>query len=288
MSFEFTLQQQQDLKNHIQELRPTIFGNLIYYFLPFRRKMVLKNMRHVFSSVLTPEEIVKLAKCFYSHIAKCIKEIFTLRFLSIEKLKQRVKVISADKVTSALDRNQGVIVLTGHFGSWEYAPLTAVLQFPQLQGRFHMIRKTIRIRFLENFLFKQSYQAGINVIPNRNAILAIEKALRQKDVVVFVMDQHASVQAKKGIEVEFFGHRVGTYRSLAVVARASQAPVIPMMTYRQKDGTHILYCYDPIPWIKHDNSQQEIYLNTRRYNQILEQWIINYPEQWLWMHNRWK
>ena len=134
-------------------------------------------------------------------------------------------------------------------------------------------------------LFKNFFNAGLQVIPKKNALEKICLALENNDAVAFVLDQHAHIKNKDGIVVDFFGKPAGTYRALAMIAQYTKAPVIPTNCYRRSDGKHVLEFLPPLPWLK---GNDEIYINTLQYNQSLEKLICAHPEQWLWIHRRWK
>lgn len=277
------------IQQQLQTLTPSRAGQFLYYCLPFRRRVVLNNIQQVFSNQLSAAEQKKLAQCFYSHIATSIKENILLRFMNQQQICQRATVRGHEKVIEIAEKtNRGVLILTGHFGNWEFAPIAGIMNFQAFQGRFHIIRKTLKAKWLEKILFRRYYKAGLQVIPKKNSLNQVCEVLEKQNAVVFVMDQHASLQAKDGIAVEFFGKKAGTYRSLAMIARNMSVPVIPAITYREADGQHVFEFLDPIPWQHSDDRKQEIYLNTLAYNQALEKMVLAKPEQWLWMHKRWK
>jgi len=273
---------------YIDSIKPTLGGRLFYYLLPFRRRTVNENIHRVFSKLLSPEQQHKLALCFYSHIARSLKENLMMRFQSEESIKQRAEVIGHEKVIAAASLGKGVLILSGHFGNWEFAPIAGIMNFKEFQGRFYFIRKMIKAKWLERLLFRRYYQAGLNVIPKKNSLNQVCDALEQQNAVVFVMDQHASLDAKDGIVVDFFGSPAGTYRSLATIAQYMKTPVLPASSYRRADGTHVLEFHDPLEWESHTDRAEELYANTLAYNRALEKIVLAHPDQWLWMHKRWK
>lgn len=282
------MQNLENVRAYINDLKPGWAGKFFYYFLPFRRKVVLKNMSLVLGRHLSAREIVKLAQSFYSHLARSLRENIMLRFMSPEDIRQQAEVTGTEKLMLAAQQGKGVIVLTGHFGNWEFAPIAGIMNFKEYRGRFHFVRRTLRNKFLEKVLFRRFYQAGLQVIPKKNSLSQVCDALDQNDVVVFIMDQHAGIAQRDGIIAEFFGHEAGTFRSLAMIARYTQVPVVPATCYRRADGKHILQFFDPLSWIAAEDAEQEIYINTVGYNKALEKMILAHPEQWLWMHKRWK
>ncbi len=277
-----------NVSEYLKTIRPTLAGKFFYYFFPYRKRVILHNMRRVFGQTLSPKEIQHLMQCFYSHVATSIKENLSMRFMSQEEIAQKAEVIGYESVLETAKKHEGILVLTGHFGNWEFAPIAGILNFNQFKGNFYFIRKTLKPKWLERKLFKRYYSSGLNVIPKKNSISQVCDVLEKNNAVVFVMDQYAHLP-KDGIAAEFFGIKTGTYRSLATLARYTQLPVIPAASYRKADGQHVLKFYDPIPWEEcTEGHHAEIYQNTLRYNQAIEQLILEHPEQWLWTHRRWK
>lgn len=266
----------------------TLLGRFIYMVFPYRRKVIMKNIEQVFTNGTSTENKKNLAKAFYSHLAKCFKETLQIRFISDKKLRKKVTVVGQEHLLSVADQGKGVLILTGHFGNWEFAPLGGILNFAQYKGHFHFIRKNIRNKFVERILFKRYIQAGLHVIPKDNAMHLVKDALEKNHAVIFVLDQHAIIQNKDGIPVEFFGKKAGTYRSLASLSRHTGIPVIPAASYRKQNGQHVLEFFKPIPWQEFPTTSESLYQNTLNYNRALEKIILQNPAQWMWLHKRWK
>ncbi|TAL63879.1 MAG: lipid A biosynthesis acyltransferase [Legionella sp.] len=277
-----------NLAQQIKNLSVTWVGSLIYYCLPFRRQVVLTNIDQVYADRLSSAEKSRLAKSFYSHLWKSFKEALQLRFMSEKDLRDQVEVRGHEHMLSVVAQKKGVLVLTGHFGNWEFAPLGGALNFKEFQGQFHFIRRTLGIKSVEQVLFKRYYSAGLNVIPKKNSLDKACEALEKNHAVIFVLDQHASLVNRDGIAVEFFGKKAGTYRSLATLSRHTGVPVIPAAGYRLPNGKHVLEFFEPIPWKDYGSTQESLYQNTLAYNQALERIILQHPDQWNWIHKRWK
>ena len=272
----------------IEGLPITWAGCFFYSFLPYRRQVVLANINQVYGNQLNDQQKMHLAKAFYSHIATSLKEFVQMRFISEKQLRERVEVRGHAHLLAVAAENKGVLVVTGHFGNWEMAPIGGILNFTQFQGHFHFIRRLLVNKFFERIVFKDYSAAGLNVIPQKNSLQRICDVLEQNHAVVFVLDQHASLVNRDGIAVEFFGKKAGTYRSLATIARYTGIPVAPAANYRLPNGKHVLEFYEPIPWKEYPNAQDALYHNTLAYNQALERIVLAHPEQWSWFHKRWK
>lgn len=263
-----------------------VAGKLIYYLLPIRRRIVLSNLRLVFGEKVPEKEIIRLAQGFYGHMARFLVEFLRFSWLSTARRAALVRVENVDAILRAHAQGKGVLVLTGHLGNWELATVAGMANFPQHRGRFHIPRKPLHPSWLDALVTGRFRRAGLGVLPKKGALEAILDRLSAQDVVVFIFDQHAG--GRDGVEVDFFGHKAKTFRSLATIALATGAPVVPAATWREPDGRHVLRFEDAIPVIECDDHDEAIRANTRAYNAALERLILQHPEQWFWMHRRWK
>ncbi len=261
-------------------------GKVLYHVLPLRRTVIMDNLRRVFGAALPATEIERLAQAHYGHLWRLFGEFLRFRWMSAARRAAWVQVQGVETLASALDRGKGVLILTGHFGSFEVATIAGLSSFPQMHGRIHFVRRAIKPQWLDALVTRRFRRAGFGVMAKRGSLDAILERLAAGDMVVFPFDQHAG--PPDGIESEFFGHRAWTFKSLAIIALATGAPVLPAASWREPDGSHVLRFDDPVPPVVNDNVSEEIRLNTRAYNAVLERLILRHPEQWFWVHRRWK
>jgi KDO2-lipid IV(A) lauroyltransferase len=261
-------------------------GRLLYHVLPFRRAVILDNLRRVFGDATPATEIARLAQAHYAHLWRLFGEFLRFRWLSAARRAAAVRVQNVETLARALERGKGVLILTGHFGNFEVATIAGLGNFPEMYGRIHFVRRAIKPRWLDALVTRRFRRAGFGVMSKRGSLDAILERLAAGDIVVFPFDQHAS--PPDGIESEFFGHPAWTFKSLAIIALATGAPVLPAASWREPDGRHVLRFDDPVPPVENENVSEEIRLNTRAYNAVLEGLILRHPEQWFWVHRRWK
>jgi KDO2-lipid IV(A) lauroyltransferase len=261
-------------------------GRLLYRLLPFRRRVVLENLRRVFGAGVPDSEIEQLAQAHYAHLWRLFAEFLRFRGMRAEQKAAIVTVENVEVFARALERGKGILVLTGHFGNWEVATVAGLSQFPQMRGRIHFVRRPIKPRWLDRFVNWRFRRAGFGVLPKRGSLDAILDRLAAGDAIVFPFDQHAG--PPDGIEIDFFGHPAWTFRSLALIALASDAQVLPAASWREADGTHVLRFEEPLVRIACADVGEEIRRNTRAYNAALERLVLRHPEQWYWVHRRWK
>ena len=261
-------------------------GKLLYHLLPIRRRVILSNLRLVFGDSLSEIEIRELAQAHYAHLGRLVREFLTFPWRSAEQRRAMVRVENIEAMHAAAAQGKGILLLTGHFGNWEVATVAGIGVFPQYRGRFHFVRRVLKPQWIDTLVTRRFRSAGFGVLPKRGALDAILDRLAGGDVIVFAFDQHAG--GSDGIRVEFFGHPAGTFRSLALIALATGAPVVPAASWREPDGTHVLRFEDALPLLQGDIVNEEIRRNTRLYNATLERLVLRHPEQWYWVHRRWK
>ncbi|MBI2900962.1 MAG: lysophospholipid acyltransferase family protein [Planctomycetes bacterium] len=260
----------------------------MYYLLPLRKSTVMRNIRQVFDGGLRAPEMRRIAQAFYGHVIESVVENLTMRASAEALLKRRVRVEGWEHVLEASRLKRGVLILTGHFGNWELTPIAALHHFKQYRRRFYFIRTTLISETIEKLVFRRFEEAGLGVITKKDAVDRALEALSKNAAVVMILDQHASTRSRRGIDVEFFGRKASTYRSLALLAGHTGAPVIPATSWRERDGRHVVRFCAPLPWIRCDHAEREIYENTLQYNRVLEGFVLDHPEQWNWFHRRWR
>ena len=261
-------------------------GKFFYYAVPFRRGVVLGNLRRVFGEVLPEWEIRRLAQAYFAHYIRFLLEFVRLPFMSAEKRRAWVRVENIEAITRAHQKGKGILLLTGHFGNWEVSTVAGIGQFPQYRNLFHFVRRPLKPRWLNDFVTRRFQRAGFGNIAKRGSLDQILDLLAGGGVIVYVFDQHAA--GSEGIPVEFFGQPAGTFKSLALIALSTGAPVVPASSWRAPDGTHVLRFEEALPLIECEKTGEAIRKNTRAYNAALERMLLRHPEQWIWMHKRWK
>ena len=261
-------------------------ARFVYRFLPLRRKVVLENLRRVFGATVPEAEIARLAQAHYDHLMRLTGEFLHFRWLAPAKKQALVRVENVEAFVAARAQGKGILILTGHLGNWEVATIAGIAQFPEMRGKFHFVRRAIKPNWLDRLVTRRFNRAGFGVFPKRGSLDAMLTQLEQGDAIVFPFDQHAG--PPDGIEAEFFGHPAWTFKSLAIIALATGAPVLPAASWREADGRHVLRFEEPMAPIECENTGEAIRRNTRAYNAVLERLIVAHPEQWWWVHRRWK
>ncbi|GAO31424.1 lipid A biosynthesis lauroyl acyltransferase [Geofilum rubicundum JCM 15548] len=126
---------------------------------------------------------------------------------------------------------------------------------------------------------------GMNNIGRRNAYPKLMDALGKGECLIIMIDQDTQA---KGVFVDFFGHKAYTPTGAARLAMESQSPVLPMFMRRLPNNQHRFTILPPIPWKDTGSEATDLLENTKEYTKVIESVIREDPEQWVWMHERWK
>lgn len=258
---------------------------LLHALLPIRRRVVRENLRHVFGDVLEPREQRELARAYTLHFVRSFLEWLRVPWIAAAR-RPRVRVENLEAALAAHREDRGLLFLTGHFGNWEVASVEGLAQLPRYRGRIHVIRKRLNPRWLDRLVSRRMEAVGLGTLPRRDALDTVQELLARGDVVSFVYDQFA--RGNSGLRVPFLGQEAATLRSLAILSLAGGTPVVPVGSWREPDGGHVLRFGEPLEPVSCAEAGEAIWCNVRRYNRELERILLRQPEQWIWMHRRWK
>lgn len=224
-----------------------------------------------------------LARDNFVHLARVFLEATALRRIREDNYRQFVTPIGAQHIECSLALGRGVLLLTGHFGNWEWMAHCAPYF---LSSRLHVVVRPLDSARLNDMVYRLRVHSGNAVIAKKNALRPILKALRDNAMVGVLLDQNA--HRRKGIRVPFFDGYVPTSGGLALVAIKSGAPVHPVFSWRTPTGKYHLLIHPALSLPQQGTLEERIYQATALFNQCLEQQIRFDPSQWYWIHRRFK
>lgn len=260
----------------------------VFWFdvLRIRRNVALSNLKLCFPE-WSDKERLRVARASLRHIGRIFIEFMRIpaivKFESLQTTWRTKFIIHGEEnLRAALAKQRGVFLLSAHVGNGDWATVGLALN----KYRINVISKEIKLRWLNKFWFETRQSLGTDFIQDRKSSLSILRRLKDNLIVVFMLDQFLGPPI--GIKTLFFGHETGTAAGLAILASRSHAAVIPAYSHRTDDGvTHIVF--DPeIPFVESENKDETISRMTQIYCDHIETWVRKYPEQWMWVHRRWK
>jgi KDO2-lipid IV(A) lauroyltransferase len=260
----------------------------ILYTIGFRRKIVEANLHLALSKEKIPEELQKLTKDIYTNIGTVFLEILRNIYFSRKQMIEEL-LIDPDGLTrmeSLLNRGTGAIFLSAHIANWELSGIgMAARGYP-----VSVVAKRMNNRLSQALLERIRIRSNLNIIYAGNTIEKMKIALKNKQFIGFMMDQN--ITGKKGIRANFFNVPASSIRALSRLVKETGAPVVPFCIHRRPDGRHEARIFDELPYLRvegpDEDGLREEWINTQAYQNAVEMLVRLKPEQWLWIHRRWK
>jgi Kdo2-lipid IVA lauroyltransferase/acyltransferase len=254
-------------------------GRVIHRVVGVRRDVVHSNLRHAFPE--RPEEwLDSVAEAAYAHLARETIATLRLRRSGPGEIEGRTRLTGLDAVRTALDAGRGAIVVTGHFGNWELG-LHAVASRGVAADAVY---KHQRNPLFDRLLTDGRERFGVQAFDRAEAPRATLRSLRQNRVVFFVADQNAG---PNGVFVPFFGRLASTHRGPALLAVRTGAPLFAARALRADEARYDILL-EEIHTPREGEPDDAVRRLTADYTAWLETEIRQAPEQYFWLHRRWK
>jgi KDO2-lipid IV(A) lauroyltransferase len=256
-------------------------GDLGYFIVPHRRRLALANLHRAFPE-RTLSERRSLCRQAYHHLGLTFVELCALATRPVDEFLGRVRLEGVDHLKTAMAVHGRALLLTAHLGNWEVLPAAS-----RLTGyRLAVVVRPLDSLPLNTLAEKVRRRVGVALIHKRRALRPVLDVLAQGGMVGILLDQNTA--RHEGVFVPFFGRPASTSRSMAVLALRTGAPVLPVFTRREAGGIHRVTIHEPIPSPPHASVETSIVDLTARYTAAIEAAVRETPEQWLWIHDRWR
>lgn len=259
----------------------SVIAFFFYYLVPIRKDVVFDNLKHAFPEY-SKDKIREIAYGSYKSFCFTLAEILYMPWLTDEQLKQIMVCENQDLIVNRFNENNGVILLSAHFGNWEYLATSVALQ---INKKFYVVVKPQRNPFVNDWMNKYRTKWTNEIVPLGVSIRNVFSVLLNKGIVAMVADQRGP---KESMKLEFFGRMTSVYTGPAVLSLKTNSPIIYGISVRQKDLNYKVELFEVDRNNLPDNQDEKIKVLSERMIKNLEEIIRKNPEQWLWMHKRWK
>lgn len=257
-----------------------LLGSIVFKFSSHKRKIAYENIR--LSLNLDDEKLVKLyIKRCYQNLGKTAVEFMRFPKTSLKLIQEFVEFKGIHHIENALSLGNGAIILTGHFGNWELLAASISKKIAPLTP----IVRELRSPKLNELVTKYRKEAGYSTIDRNTGIRDALRCLKSNNLLGIVADVDTTVN---GVFVDFFGRPAYTPYSPIAFALKTGAAILPSFIIRQPDGSHHAIIEPPMILRQTDEKEKDLIENTQKFTKIIETYIRKYPEQWIWMHERWK
>ncbi len=253
-----------------------------FHFARRQRLAGLENLRMVMPELREYEHVRILRGCF-ENIGRLLVEFSHFPELNKANISQFVVHDGLENYLEGLRRGRGVIFMTAHFGAWELSSFGhSVHGYP-----LKFVVRPIDNPRVEELVSRYRTLGGNVPIRRGSAARDILKALRRNEAVGILFDQNTT--RSEGVFADFFGIPAATTPAIATFALRTGAAVVPgFLIWDQILGKHRLRLDPPVELIDTGDLSHDVVENTKTFNRILEGYVKRYPDQWLWIHRRWK
>ncbi len=247
-----------------------------------QRKVAHHNLRMALPELSEPER-TRIVRGVFRNLGRLLVEFARFPGLDRGNIENLVVYEGLEHYRAALDGGRGVLVLTAHVGAWELSSFAhSVYGYPM-----KFLTRPIDNPLVEDLIARYRTRAGNAVISRTDAVRGVLKALDDNEAVGILIDQNTT--RGDGVFADFFGIPAATTPGLATFALRTDAPVVPgFIRWDASRERHVLEFRPPVPLIRSGDRRADIQANTARFNRIVEDFVRKHPDQWLWIHRRWK
>lgn len=257
------------------------FGKTWFVLDRRHRNVAINNLTYVFGYEKSPTEIRQMARRVFANLVRILFEIGWAYRSSPREVVRHIRFDGLIHLHQAYRKGRGVMVLTGHLGNWELlSDAAGMLGYP-----INVIYRPLDFKPLDRFFEHLRGRSGARLFSKARAMRKVLRSLQNNELVGILLDQNSVRRA--GVFVDFFGKSACTNKGLALIAQKTRSPVVPIFLVREDDKYRMVMGPE-IPLVLTGDKNRDTAENTRQFNRVLESMIRRYPEQWFWVHRRWK
>lgn len=256
-------------------------GHVFYLFDARHRRIAFDNLAAAFPH-RPPAELRAVVRGVFVHFGRLLFEMLKFSGLERDDLLSRIEWEGTEWADAAYAGGKGVLFFTGHFGYWE---LQALAHAADTHRPIGVLARALDNPYVHDLLEQVRGCTGNFSIYRRGAIRRVLRALQENQAVAMLIDQH--IQRPDAVTVSFFDRPASTTMALAILARRTGAPVLPVFALPAGPGRYRMVFERPVE-PPADDSPEAILDFTQRCTDVLEMYVRRHPELWLWMHRRWR
>jgi KDO2-lipid IV(A) lauroyltransferase len=257
-------------------------GRLSSFFTANSRKRVIEHLTMVYAKEKTPEEIRKLSKKVFEMLGMNAGDIIQSVNISNQEDFEKIRIVQGmEHAEAAHKKGKGVIFLTAHIGPFEY--IATELAF---RGYKPLIVGTkLKDDRLNDLLAANRNKFGAQLVERGKDTVKLVKNLKLGGTMIILIDQDTKVKSRF---VNFLGYPCATPIGATIMALKTGAAVVPMFLHQREDYKIEINCYPELEMTVTGDEETDLIVNTQKLSNVTEQEVRKYPEQWVWMHERWK
>jgi KDO2-lipid IV(A) lauroyltransferase len=253
------------------------------YLLHVRlRRAGMRNLALAFPEKSEAER-ARILRGEFTSLGRQLAELCQFPRYTLENVEQVVVYDGPENFERAYARGKGVLFLTAHFGGWELSAFAHSLHGHWL----HVVMRPMDNPYLDRLVQSYRMMHGNKLVDKDDFVRGLLAAMKAGETVGILMD--TNMTPPQGVFVDFFGIPACTASGLARIALRTDAAVVPGFTiWDEKLGKYRLRFDPALELIRTGDLEADIVANTQMFTRVIEDYVRKYPEQWLWVHRRWK
>jgi Kdo2-lipid IVA lauroyltransferase/acyltransferase len=253
------------------------------YLLHFRlRRVGMRNLALAFPEK-TEAERARILRGEFTSLGRQLAEVCQFPRYARENIDEVVVYDGLENYQQAYARGKGVLFVTGHFGGWELSAFAHSLHGHWL----HVVMRPMDNPYLDQLLERYRTMHGNKTVGKDDFVRGLLAAMKAGETVGILMD--TNMTPPQGVFVDFFGIPACTASGLARITLRTDAAVVPGFTIWDESLGKYRLRFDPaVELIRTGDLEADIVANTQKFTSVIESYVRKYPEQWLWVHRRWK
>lgn len=255
----------------------------VVYLLHFRlREVGMRNLKMALPEKSEAER-ARILRGVFTSLGRQLAELCQFPKYTKDNVENVVVYDGLENYQRAYARGKGVLFLTAHFGGWELSAFAHSLHGHWL----HVVMRPMDNEYLDRMLQGYRTMHGNKVVPKDDFVRGLLAAMKAGETVGILMD--TNMTPPQGVFVDFFGIPACTASGLARIALRTDAMVVPGFTIWDEALGKYRLRFDPaVELARTGNLEADIVANTQKFTKVIEDYVRKYPEQWLWVHRRWK
>jgi KDO2-lipid IV(A) lauroyltransferase len=255
----------------------------IIYFLHVRlRRVGMRNLTLAFPG-MSRRQRARILRGEFTSMGRQLAEVCLFPKYTRQNVSQVVIYDGFENFENAMTRGKGVLFLTGHLGGWELSAFAHSLYGYPL----HVVMRPLDNVYLDRLTRHYRTLHGNSMVDKDDFVRGLLAAMKNGETVGILMD--TNMTPPQGVFVDFFGIAACTASGLARIALRTDAAVVPGFTIWDPALRKYRLRFDPaVELVRTGNDDADAVANTQRFTKIIEDYVRKYPDQWLWVHRRWK
>jgi KDO2-lipid IV(A) lauroyltransferase len=252
-----------------------------FFIIGIRKKVILSNLANAYPEK-NQKELIKIGYGSLKNFVLTMFETLWIPNLSKNRLLEIVSFENPEMFYNAYNKNKGIIILSAHFGNWEYMGQVIGEKF---NIRYPAIAKRLQNIYVHRYFEKLRVHFNVFPLYMDTDLRKIYKTVLSKGVIAILADQSAP---QESIYINYFGRPASTFKGPAIFTLKGHATLLFAVSVRQKNLNYKII-FDEIKTDDlNDVNDENIYELTKRHVELLEKYVRKYPDHWLWAHKRWK